>query len=281
MFYALLCKFKIQCENKQNGCNEVLLYESFEKHQEQCEYQMKTCRGCQKNRLKKDLNQHEQNCGEIQIGCKRCSLVYKQKEKHEKLDCIINMLDQSNKKIESLEKVVENLQQTVQIHQATINLYFPKDITLNIVHDIPMSLLSPFWNTIYDFPYNHVTTVEELRALKSRCKQHIIVGAIQGSSSTVLKIAAKGPSEILSLNSPLNQPTKYGNTYWYLTLTKSFGFAPSSTTIKCHDADYGETDNSEKRLSWHLDGFGGYRAGTVKELNDNSEWRKIIMAEKH
>jgi hypothetical protein len=282
MFYALLCKFKIECENKCNGCNEVLLYESLEKHQEeQCQYQMKTCRGCQGKTLKRDLAQHEQNCGEIKIECKRCKLVYKQKEKHEQLDCIMNMLDQSNKKVESLEKVVENLQLNVHKLEATANFHSVADFTPGIVHDISLSLLSPSWSIIYDFPYSHATTVEELRALKSQCKGQIIVGAVQGSSSAILKIAAMGPSEILLLDSPLNQPTKHGNVHWYLTPKKSFGFAPSTTTINCGCADHGEKDNSENRLSWHLDLSGGHRAGTVKKLHDNNEWRKIIMTEKH
>jgi hypothetical protein len=280
MFYALLCKFKIECENKHNECTEVLLYESLEKHQELCQYQINTCRGCQKNVFKKDLGQHEQNCGEMEIECKRCTLVYKQNEKHEQLDCLMNMMDLCNKKIESLEAVVKNLQQNVQQLETATNLYLPKGFALNIVHDIPLSSLSPCWSIIYDFPYSHVTTVDELRALKSRCKKQIIVGAIEGSSSTILKIAAMGPSEILSLDSPLNQPTKYGNIHWYLTSNKSFGFAPSSTTINLNHVDHGEKDNSENRLSWGLTGYGGYRAGAVIALLNNNEWRKIIMTEK-
>ncbi len=89
-----------------------------------------------------------------------------------------------------------------------------------------------------------------------------------------------GPSEILSLESPRNKPTKYGNVNWYLTSEYSFGFAPSTTTINCFNADYDERDNSENRLSWHLSGYGGWRAGAAKELTTNSEWRKIIMTEK-
>jgi len=281
MFYALLCKFKIECENKHNGCNEVLLYESLEKHQEgQCQYLIKICRGCQKKILKKDLDQHEQECGEIQIECNRCHLVYKQKQKHEQLDCIMNMLNENNKKVKSLEKVVENLQENLQKVKTIANLNLPLGFAFGIVHDISLSSLSPSWSIIYDFPYSHVTTVEELQALKSQCKKQIIVGAIQGNSSKILKIAAMGPSNILLLNSPRNQPMKYGNVHWYLTPEYSFGFAPSTTTINCFRADRRKTDNSENRLSWHLNGCGGYRAGAARILNRNNKWRKIIMTQK-
>jgi hypothetical protein len=281
MFYALLCKFKIQCENKHNGCNEVLLYESLEKHQnEQCQYQMKACRGCQKNMLKKDLEKHEQICGEIQIECIRCKFVDKRKRTHEQFDCIMNMLDQNNKKLKVLEKVVKDSQLNIQKLQATANLHFTLGFAPGIFHNISISSILLSWNIIYDFPYNHETTIEELRALRPQCTEQIIVGAIKGNSSMILTIGALGPADILLLNNLLNQPTRYGNVHWYLTPTKSFGFAPSTTTIKCNNADYVVTDNSNNRLSWHLDGSGGYRAGTVIDLDENNEWRKIIMTEK-
>jgi hypothetical protein len=281
MFYALLSKLKIECENKLNGCNDVLLYELLEKHQEeQCQYKMKTCRGCQKEMLEKDLDQHERNCSKIKIECQRCKLVYKQKQKHDQIECLINMLDKSNKKAELLENKVANLEQYVQELETNTNLYLLVGFAQGVVHDIPLSSLPASWEIIYDFTYGHVTTVEELRALKLRCKKQIIVGAIQGSSSTILDIAAMGPSEILLLDSPLNEATKFGNVNWYLTPDYSFGFAPSSSTVNCFCADYGERDNSENRLSWHLSGDGGYRAGVFKDLVHNNQWRKIIMGEK-
>jgi hypothetical protein len=123
----------------------------------------------------------------------------------------MNMMDNSNKKIESLEKVIENLQQNVLQLEISTNFFMSKVITLDIVHAIPLPSLLSSRCIIYDVSYNHVTTVEELRGLQSQCKKQIIVGAIQGSSSMILTIAAMRPSEILSLHNPLNQPTKYGD----------------------------------------------------------------------
>lgn len=309
MFYALLCKFKIECENKNNGCENILLYESLDKHQqEQCEYQIKLCRGCQKGILKKDLNDHEQICGHFEIECKRCSLVYKKKDQHEQLDCVMNMLnqsnkrsaslknivenqqtqldcvmnmlDQSNKKIVSLQNLVDKLQRNLQTVENALNTNEVKDLLKGVSHNILLSSLSLSWEIIYDFPYSHTTTVEELRELRPQCNNNIIVGAMQGDSAMTLSIAAMGPAEVLSLDSPLNQPTKFRNVYWYLTPNRSFGFAPSSTTINCNTADTGENDHAENRLSWHLN-KGGYRAGAFTKLNDSSEWRKIIMTEKN
>ncbi|UJR10254.1 hypothetical protein I4U23_014464 [Adineta vaga] len=280
MFYALLSKIKIECENKVNGCEEILSYESLEKHQNYgCQYKMKNCRGCQKEMLEKDLNQHERTCGKVKIECQRCHRTYKQKRKHEQMECLINMLDTSNKRSEILEKKVAHLEGYVHELETTIHLYILGGFSAGVVHDISLSSLPSSWKIIYDFNYGHETTVEELRTLRARCKKQIIVGAILGTASTELKIAAMGPSEILSLESPLNQPTKFGNVNWYLTPNYSFGFAPACSTINCYCADYGERENAENRLSWHLSGDGGYRAGIFKDLVHNTEWRKIILAE--
>ena len=34
---------------------------------------------------------------------------------------------------------------------------------------------------------------------------------------------------------------------------------------------------TEKRLSWHLDGSGGYRIGDILDLNDSTEYEKIFL----
>ena len=280
VFYGMLCRVKITCKNRQNGCNDVLSYESLEKHQkEQCEYRMEACHGCQDNILRKDLNQHTQNCPEIKIECKRCGLLYQRKEEHPQMDCMKYTIDQQHKRIRSLERNRESMQKDLERLRARVDFDFSRGLPLSIVHHVPLSSLYPSWTKIYDYPYSHVTTVEELRTLRLKCNRQIIVGAIQGRLSNLLEIAAMGPSEILSLDSPLNQPTAYGDISWYLTPKSSFGFAPSSTSIYCAYADCEREDNAENRLSWHLCDVGGYRAGAVMNLNSNKEWRKIIMTE--
>ena len=103
---------------------------------------------------------------------------------------------------------------------------------------------------------------------------------MQGSSSTILKIAGMRPSNILLLNSSLNQPTKYGNFHWYLALAKSYGFAATTTTVNCAWADHSKKDNSKIRLHWRLNCGSGYCAGAVMNLGKNNKWREIIITKK-
>ena len=70
MSYALLCKFKIECGNKHNGCSEVLLYESLQKTSRRTvPISDELSWFSEDYTLKKDLGEHDQRCGEIQITC--------------------------------------------------------------------------------------------------------------------------------------------------------------------------------------------------------------------
>lgn len=64
---------------------------------------------------------------------------------------------------------------------------------------------------------------------------------------------------------------------WYLEPGKTFGFADASegTTERRRGAD---TAEGRLRLSWHLDGQGGYRAGYTECLNHDTSWRKLIFS---
>ncbi|CAF0879111.1 unnamed protein product [Didymodactylos carnosus] len=138
----------------------------------------------------------------------------------------------------------------------------------------------PDWHIVYDHPYSHSTQTAELRQLAQQySNKRIIVGAICGRESTTLALAAMGPADILTLDTPLDKLSKYKNVYWYLTSKGSFGFSATSKTDRVAGVDIEKSDG-EKRLSWRLDRSGGYRAGSAVALWENNEWRKIILTGK-
>jgi len=64
---------------------------------------------------------------------------------------------------------------------------------------------------------------------------------------------------------------------WYLTEKESFGFAPAGCRVAQLDADI-LGGQGGFRLSWHLNGEDGYRAGNII-LDDDAEgsrWRKLL-----
>ena len=58
----------------------------------------------------------------------------------------------------------------------------------------------------------------------------------------------------------LNTPHLSNGVFWYFTPEKSFGFL-RDTDLKQEPAEDTGTTNIEARLSWNLDGHGGYRVG--------------------
>jgi hypothetical protein len=107
-----------------------------------------------------------------------------------------------------------------------------------------------------------------------------MIGAQEKPGSPLL-LAATGPVDVLTINTPLNSPLKYGDVWWYFTAGKSFGFAPTSL-LNQNDAlggdirFVGETFPT-KRLSWVLNGkLGGYRVGDKSDSNLLMNFRKVI-----
>jgi hypothetical protein len=68
----LLSKLILTCENKENGCDEKINYDSIKSHVKSCEFRIEICVGCKQKFLKKDLLQHFVECEVIEIKCEIC-----------------------------------------------------------------------------------------------------------------------------------------------------------------------------------------------------------------
>ena len=82
---------------------------------------------------------------------------------------------------------------------------------------------------------------------------------------------------------PLNTPTLENGSYFYFTAGTSIGFAPNSTVVQgsadTQDAFTCNAGNGgDLRLSWHLTGVGGWRAGCSIGLNASPEPRAVYQS---
>ena len=128
------------------------------------------------------------------------------------------------------------------------------------------------WTRVFDQPYSHKTTTDNLNQIAGLCHDQVLVAATFNGS---ISIAAVGPSSVLTLNTSWNRTEKFGQVYWYRTNGTSFGFSPLPS-IRQTSGDNMDID-SPLRLSWILDqNTGGYRAGAIHSLYDNSLWHKVI-----
>lgn len=63
---------KVKCFYFENGCPEVLSYDSYEKHCPKCSYEGIHCTGCKEVIIKKDIDEHIETCKEINEKCEKC-----------------------------------------------------------------------------------------------------------------------------------------------------------------------------------------------------------------
>ena len=95
-------------------------------------------------------------------------------------------------------------------------------------------------------------------------------------------VAAGGQRSVVFATTVLNTPTLENGSYFYFTANKSIGFAPNST-INQNGADVEnripcDAGNGDLRLSWHLEGSGGWRAGCSISLNTSPEPRAVYQS---
>jgi len=131
--------------------------------------------------------------------------------------------------------------------------------------------------TKYSQLYAHATQVADVKefAVGASPYAYAILGARYGASGN-FKLAAVGEYDaVFAVTSSRYVAYENSGTYWYnslLTGSKSMGFAPTSS-VNLNNADYGDSDPT--RMSWHLTGGGGYRAGVASDSTSNIY--KVVM----
>ncbi len=93
-------------------------------------------------------------------------------------------------------------------------------------------------------------------------------------------VAAGGQRSVVFAVTPRDTPTLENGSYFYLTANKSIGFAPNSTInqVNADVENICDAGNGDLRLSWHLSGFGGWRAGCSTGLNSSPQPRAVYQS---
>jgi len=131
------------------------------------------------------------------------------------------------------------------------------------------------YSLVYDYPYSHATTRAEILNIRSQCtlSSLICVGGNRINEDLLLLVACANCLSVTS-ETTINQPQNYSGVYWYFTDGQSFGFAPNSNInqVSADAYDLG----SNLRLSWQLQGGGGYRLGSIIDLGSATDYSKKI-----
>ncbi len=147
-----------------------------------------------------------------------------------------------------------------------------------------VSLLTQGYSLVYNNPFSHLTTSNELRAISSSCNENTIicVGAGLNNSNTLMLISC-GECRLVLNFTQINRPVLINSAYWYFTEGYSFGYSPTSTIqqAKCDTYDL----QNDQRLCLQLSSMrrrdlnnvtGGSRIGSNLNLDNDSSHMKMI-----
>jgi len=59
---------------------------------------------------------------------------------------------------------------------------------------------------------------------------------------------------------------------------QSWGFVRAGDTVQKENCDIDGSGANDERLCWHLNDFGGYRCGSVQDLNDSSAFERVVYS---
>ncbi|MEH6385288.1 MAG: PEP-CTERM sorting domain-containing protein [Colwellia sp.] len=136
------------------------------------------------------------------------------------------------------------------------------------------------WNLLYRGDYASSINVS---SMFSGHQDYIMLGAINGSSNTIKLLAAVKWTDFIT-HTAQNVTKSLNGAEWYNN-GGSLGFAHLGDSIRQGSADT-RSENAGKRLSWHTSGGygttaisvnGGWRAGSVTNLNNSTSWDRVVF----
>ena len=112
---------------------------------------------------------------------------------------------------------------------------------------------------MYEKTYSYPTKASELESEELK-GELACVGAKESGSRELVVCAFGNPAEIFK-STLKNKPNYHFGSYWYMTQEMSFGFSHQ----RCIDQAPGDgfAPQDPLRLSWRLNGKGGYRAAEI------------------
>lgn len=139
-------------------------------------------------------------------------------------------------------------------------------------------LLSDGWKIHLQQIYSTATQRKQLDPGKGK---YLLVGARKTGSDAILLAAVAKREDVLQ-GTVSSQTHLANNVHWYCEPSKAFGFSPNSK-INLRTADTLD-DNGSLRLSWHLSGGGGWRAGKNIDLGSGEQaasFEKLVLVSPH
>lgn len=136
-----------------------------------------------------------------------------------KIEDILLTLSKMNSKIDFLSNKVNDLNATL------VNYNIKKKQIYSLAQNVLITeMKSQGYEIVYDYPYSHPTTINELNVIRLNCLSETILcagGAAKGSYNLLL-ISCGNCRSILTATSK-NNPVLNNGAFWYFKSSYSFG----------------------------------------------------------
>ena len=149
------------------------------------------------------------------------------------------------------------------------------DVPVGVQYDFNIADLTDMLVSPYStWPYSHSSVGADLICANAL---YTCLGSMSTAEDTSFSLfACAETSFFLNDGNDLGTSSEAvlnNNAYWYRYPENSVGFSGSSASVELNQADVAD---GADRLSWHLEGSGGYRSGDAKGLNQDETWQKVV-----
>ena len=116
----------------------------------------------------------------------------------------------------------------------------------------------------------------------ARCPGDKLMLSCRPAGSSSLALLAQADRSDVTFDTGNNSSSLHvaNGTGWYFNTDsiQSWGFVRAGDTVQKENCDIDGSGANDERLCWHLNDFGGYRCGSVQDLNDSSAFERVVYS---
>ena len=155
--------------------------------------------------------------------------------------------------------------------------------------DIMPILAKYSYSVLQDFQYNETFNNVTTEDLFDQARRYIKPDSLlciatydmnyinRNPGANLMELFACGRAEkLLQHTYSKTRARKENDAYWYYVKGVAFGVSPTKKINLAAPGDI-ESNQGDKRISWNLNGMGGYRAGNFRNLENDTRWTKGMM----
>ena len=111
------------------------------------------------------------------------------------------------------------------------------------------------------------------------CDGNLLMLTCRETGSSTIALLAQGERSDVIFDTGNTQDLHIANGVgWYFDNGSlgSWGFVRAGDTVSKDNCDTDASGANDERLCWHLNDFGGYRCGSVTDLNDSNSYERVV-----